>query len=194
MSEKKSEKFISQIVEANTREGAIDILKAVMEDLYLSSGYVTLVHLKDKLSTFKLEYTYSSDLYKTLETPRRYEDVHQIRVDLNFLYRDIADELSFEINRLKIFYEEAKTTTRAEAILSLSGNEEVQKKVKATSASALRDIVGADDVYKEYVNLASISYGLYQDLLNTLTSIRQMIDSIASEEKVLFEIEKRDVK
>jgi len=58
----------------------------------------------------------------------------------------------------------------------------------------LRDIVGLEQSYKEYAKLSSISYGLYQDLQNTLNSIRQMIDSIASEEKVAFEIEKRDVK
>ncbi len=192
--EKKSEKFVQQIIDASDRQGAIEILKAVLDDLYLSDSYVDLVHLKDMLSTFKKEYTEISDAYRLLTVPRKYNDVHEIRVNLNFLYRDISDALSFEVNRLKIFYEEAKTTTRADAMLSLSDNESVQKKVKAVSTSSLRDIVGADSAYKEYVRLASISYGLYQELANTLTSIRQMIDSVASEEKVLFEIEKRDVK
>jgi hypothetical protein len=67
------------------------------------------VHLKDTLTGYENEYRRISDQYRSLEIPKRFDKVHEIRVDLNFLYRDIVDELDFDINRLKIFYEENKT-------------------------------------------------------------------------------------
>src|SRR5690606_27246929 len=146
--------------------------------LYLTNNYTQLVHLKDSLNSYEKHYREISDAYRSLVSPRRFEDVHGIRVDLNFLYRDIVDELDFEINRLKIYYEEIKTSVRAESMLSLKEDEDFQSKIKANSTSALRDIVGADNSYKEFVSLASISYGLYQNLRDLLNSIRLMTDSL----------------
>jgi hypothetical protein len=191
---KTSQQIVDDIVLAKDKPEAKKILHDIFEALHLTNDYTALIKLKQQLDVLKEDYVKTSDSLRELATPRTYVDIHEIRVELNFLYRDIADNLSFEINRLKIYYEEAKTIKRGEAIMSLSNNEDVKSKFNTKSTSSLRDIVGLEQSYKEYAKLSSISYGLYQDLQNTLNSIRQMIDSIASEEKVAFEIEKRDVK
>lgn len=192
MSKKKAGELIPKIIEANTKEKAIEVLNDTLEALYLTNNYTQLVHLKDSLSGYEKQFKDVSNVYRSLVSPRRFEDVHAIRVDLNFLYRDIVDELDFEINRLKIYWEEQKTVVRASSMVSLKEDEDFQSKIKANSTSALRDIVGADDGYKEFVSLASISYGLYQNLRDLLNSIRQMTDSLASESGYLKRIESKE--
>src|SRR5690606_3661280 len=126
--------------------------------LHISSDYTVLNGLKHKLDEYKQEYREIEEQFKAYEIPRKYEDVHNTRLELNFLFNRISDDLVFEINAAKIFWEENKTVARAAAILELSENEEVQTKVKAKSASALRDIVGASEESKQYVQMAKISY------------------------------------
>jgi hypothetical protein len=77
---------------------------------------------------------------------------------------------------------------------SLKDNEDVSGKFKAKSASALRDIIGGDSGYKEYVSLASISYGLWQELGKVLESIRLFTDTMASMAKREMTIDVKDVK
>lgn len=192
MSKKKAGELIPKIISADTKEKAIEVLNDTLEALYLTNNYTQLVHLKDSLNGYEVKYKEISNEYRSLDSPRRFNDVHGIRVDLNFLYRDIVDELDFEINRLKIYYEEQKTVVRASSMVSLKEDEDFQSKIKANSTSALRDIVGADDGYKEFVSLASISYGLYQNLRDLLNSIRLMTDSLASESSYLKRIESKE--
>ena len=116
------------------------------------------------------------------------------RLALTFLYRDVSDKFSFNINSKKIYFEEMKTSQRAESMKNLRHNDDVQKTFKATSASALRDIVGLDDEYKEYITNASISYGLYQQLGNFLNGIRQFVDYLASAIKTEQQIKQQDAK
>lgn len=192
MSNKKAGELIPKIIAATTKEKAIEVLNDTLEALYLKNDYTQLVYLKDTLNEYEDKYKETSYKYRELETPRRFQDVHNIRMDLNFLYRDIVDELDFEINRLKIYYEEVKTSVRSSSMLSLREDEEFQSKIKATSTSALRDVVGASGEYKEYISLASISYGLFQNLRDLLNSIRMMTDSLASESGYLKRIESRE--
>lgn len=191
-SKKKAGELLPKIIEATDRNSAIKVLNDVLEALYLTHNYTELVGLKDTLSGYEAKYKEISNRYRNLESPKTFDAVHDIRVDLNFLYRDIVDELDFDVNRLKIYYEEVKTSVRADSMLSLKEDEDFQAKIKANSTSALRDIVGADDGYKEYVSLASISYGLYQNLRNLLNSVRQMTDSLASESAYLRNIELKE--
>jgi hypothetical protein len=192
MSKKKAGELIPKIISADTKEKAIEVLNDTLEALYLTTDYTELVHLKDVLNGYEKQYKEISDRYRSLDSPRRFENVHGIRVDLNFLYRDIVDELDFSINKNKIYYEERKTIVRSSSILELREDSEFQERIKATSTSALRDVMGESGSYKKYVSLASISYGLYQNLRDLLNSIRLMTDSLASESSYLKNIERRE--
>jgi hypothetical protein len=194
MSSKKSEKLVPLIINAKTEQDAVEVLKQTLKILNLTSDYVELNNLKYELNDFEAKFKKVADNYKELGTPKRYIDVHEIRVELNFLYRDITDALAFSINQNKIYFEEQKTVVRAESMLELRDDEALQDKVKAKSTSALRDIYGAAEGTKEFVNLASISYGLYKNLETLLNGVKMLTDSIASEEKYLLMIETRDVK
>jgi len=194
MSSKKSEKLVPLIINAKTEQDAVEVLKQTLKILNLTSDYVELNNLKYELNDFEAKFKKVADSYKELGTPKRYIDVHTIRVELNFLYRDITDALAFSINQNKIYFEEQKTVVRAESMLELRDDEALQDKVKAKSTSALRDIYGAAEGTKEFVNLASISYGLYKNLETLLNGVRMLTDSIASEEKYLLMVETRDVK
>ena len=178
---KKSIKIIPQIIECKDRDKAIDILNQVLIELNLRSDYIHLNELKDRLDYYQKEFNKESDHLRELAHPRDINDLNQIRINLNFIYRDITDELSFQINKVKIYHEENKTAIRGAAMFEIAEDEEKQSKVKAKSASALRDIYGASEEYKQYVNEASISYGLYKNLENLLNAIKMMTDSIAAE-------------
>lgn len=191
---KKSTQLIPLIVEAQNKEQAINVLREMLASLYLTTEYIEITKLKDTLEDYKAQYAEVVDKYKELGEVRHYTQVHDIRTELNFLMRDITDNLVFDINRLKVYYEEYKTIQRAESMKSLKSNEELQKQIKATSTSALRDIVGADEDYNSYVTTASISYGLYIELRYLLSNIEQFTNSLSSEERYLLQVEAKDVK
>lgn len=191
---KKSTQLIPLIVEAQNKEQAINVLREMLASLYLTTEYIEITKLKDTLEEYKAQYAEVVDKYKELGEVRHYTQVHDIRTELNFLMRDITDNLVFDINRLKVYYEEYKTIQRAESMKSLKSNEELQKQIKATSTSALRDIVGADEDYNSYVTTASISYGLYIELRYLLSNIEQFTNSLSSEERYLLQVEAKDVK
>jgi len=191
---KKAEPLVSKIIAATTREQAVEVLNDTLESLHLTSNYTTLVHLKDELASFAAQYKEVSDHYRELAFPREYDDLHQLRIDLNFIYRDITDALSFEINKLYMYYRERKTVTRADSIMNLRNNEDFQSVFKTKSASAIRDYMGFDPTYNEWTTCNALAYGLYKQLESTLNSIRQMIDLIAAESKRALIIATKDAK
>lgn len=192
MSKKKAGELIPKIISADTKEKAIEVLNDTLEALYLTTNYTELVHLKDVLNGYEKQYKAISDRYRGLESPRRFEAVHSIRVDLNFLYRDIVDELDFSVNFNKIFYEKRERTVKVESMREAKGDEDLQSELKSTSISALDKIKGGTSIYQEYISLSSISYGLYQNLRDLLNSIRLMTDSLASESSYLKNIERKE--
>lgn len=177
----KSEALIPLIIEANTEEGAVNVLIKTLEVLHLSQNYFHLVDLKDQMDEFKSKFSQITDRYKEIPVPRLYESLHELRVELSFLSRDFTDALAFEINKSKIFHEERKTEARAAGMMELKSNEDFQNKMKAGSASALREMVGASGVYQEYINLASFSYGLYQEYHKVSDAMKLFNDALASE-------------
>lgn len=194
MSSKKSDVLVPQIIAAKTNEEAIEVLKNTLKVLNLSTDYVDLNNTKYELDEFNRQYKEISDRYRKLQSPKNFDDIQEIRIDLNFLFRDIVDALSFSINKNKIYFEEQKSVVRAESMLHIADDEIIQGKVKAKSTGSLRDIYGAAEGTKEYVNLAAISYGLYKALETLLNSIRMLTDSLASEGKHLLSIEIKDAK
>ena len=189
---KKSKELIPKIIKAVNEDQAVEILYDTLNALYLTSDYTDIVALKDKLEEHKAEFRRITDEFR--EQEHDYNSVTKYRAELNFLYRDIQDQLTFDVNRLKIHYEEYKTVQRFESMSSLKENEAVSGQFKAKSASALRDIIGGDSGYKEYVSLASISYGLWQELGKVLESIRLFTDTMASMAKREITIDVKDVK
>lgn len=177
----KSEKLIPIIKEARDDKEAVEALVKVVEALHLSQNYFHLVDLKDRLDDYKKKFRSISDRYKSIPVPRPYNSLHELRMELSFLSRDFSDDLSFEVNKSKIYHEERKTEARASGMIELASDTEFQSKMKASSASALRELVGASGVYQEYISLASVSYGLYQEFHKTGDSIKMFSDALASE-------------
>lgn len=178
----KAQELIEPIIQATDEDSAIKVLIKITEVLHLSQNYYHLVSLKDKMENFKSEFKKITDRYKEIPTPRSYGALHELRVELSFLSRDFTDELAFEINKSKIFHEERKTEARAAGILELkSDNDFKQKFEKSLSATTIRELVGASDVYQEYINLAGYSYGLYQEYHRVSDTIKLFNDALASE-------------
>jgi|31_taG_2_1085359.scaffolds.fasta_scaffold00179_22 inorganic pyrophosphatase len=177
----KAKELLPNIIEANDEKGAVEVLVKVAEVLHLSQNYSHLVELKDTMEELKGKFKNISDRYREIPTPRPYNSLHELRMELSFLFRDFTDALAFEINKSKIFHEERKTEARAIAMIELKNDADFQKKIKATSTSALRDIIGASSSYQEFITLASFSYGLYQEYQKMSDAMKMLNDSLASE-------------
>lgn len=188
----KAKDLIPQITSATTKEEAIEVLHNVLEALHLSESYTNLIKIRDELSDYKQNYVRITDGYD--KSGKTIEDMLNTRLSLNFLYRDISDKFSYKINFQKIFWEEKKTNVRAQSMKNLKNNADVQELFNTKSTSALRDIVGLDNEYQQFITNASISYGLYQELLILLNGIRQFIDYLASSIKQEQLIKQQDVK
>lgn len=184
--------LIPKIISAQTKTDAIKVLNDTLVALHLTNKYTDLVKLKDELEEYEDRFIVITDAYE--KSPKTVEDMLNTRLSLNFLYRDTVDTFSFKINSQKIFWEEKKTAVRGESLLRLRHDEKIQESFKTKSTSALRDIVGLDDGYQEYITNSSLSYGLYQQLMNFLNSIRQFIDYLASAIKNEHIIQQQDVK
>lgn len=195
---KTSAELLPMIVNATTEAEAIEVLEETLKALCLTSSYSELIKLKNTLDDHKRDFRRISDEYRSLSVPRSHLNIQHYRTELNFLYRDIVDDIVFDINRLKIHFEEYKTVQRAESLSSLKENKSIIQKFgrgdKPLSTSALREILGADANYREYVHLASTSYGLYQEVAKVLDSIKSMSDTMASELRNTTEINLKDVK
>jgi N12 class adenine-specific DNA methylase len=186
---KKSKELIPMIIAASDREAAIKVLSTTLEALNLRSELSTLNELKNSLDEFKKEFADLNSNYLELAEPRSYSDLHEIRLELNTLYRRVSDELSFEVNKRKVYYEEVKTAVRAEAIFEQAINPDTQAIFKTKSTSALRDIYGKSKIMQDYIVENAVSYGLWQELSALLQGIKMLIDSAASEEKHALYIE-----
>lgn len=191
---KKSKELIPMIIAASDREAAINVLSSTLEALNLRSELSTLNELKNSLEDFKKDFSDLNNNYLELAEPRSYSDLHEIRLELNTLYRRVSDELSFEVNKRKVYYEEVKTAVRAQAIFEQASNPETQAIFKTKSTSALRDIYGKSKIMEDYIVENAVSYGLWQELSALLQGIKMLIDSAASEEKHALYIEQNPLK
>jgi hypothetical protein len=178
----KAKEFIKPIIEASDKDSAVKVINGIARKLHLFRNYDHLVNLKDRMDDFKLEFKEIEKRYKNMTIPRLYPSLHELRVELSFLSLYFTDELSFEINKCKIFHEERKTEARAEGILDLKEDEEFNKRFdKKLSATAIRELVGASNVYQEFINLTSYSYGLYQEFHKISDAMKLFNDALASE-------------
>lgn len=190
---KKSANLIPLIISAKNHEEAVEVLKSTTDALHLTTSYYHLIDLKNQLDAFQSRFNQFKVDIKSLTVPKEYSDLHNIRLELNFLHMELVDDLAFEINKTKIYWEENKTAVRAEGMLELKKNEKFQSNIKATSTSALRDVVGKANIYKEYINMSAISYGNYMEFQKLVESIKLLTDSIASESKDAMHIKHKNV-
>jgi hypothetical protein len=187
--------LIPLIISADNKEKAVEVLNETLKVLHLTSDYLELVKLKDRLDTFQESFNSISKKYEETSFPREYQFLAETRDELAFLYRDLTDNLSFEINSAKIkFGDDAKTEARGESIMKLKDDDTIKIGGKKVTVSQLREVYGVAPEYKEYLNLYSISYGLYQNLIKLFEAIKMLSDSISSQAKVAHEVDKRDVK
>lgn len=154
---KKASAFIDEMVKVTNRKDAINILNDILKSLYLTSDYTFLVSLKDSLNNFEVQFKDICEVYKKCE--KNYANIDDIRTQCAFMYREVNDELSFDIDRLKVHHEQDKTVRRYDAMINLKEKNEFNAK----SASALRELLGGDAGYREYVSLSSVSYGLWRE-------------------------------
>lgn len=188
----RAKEIVDLIIKSSTETEAVKTLSKTLELLYLSSNYTDLVKLKNRLEEFKERFKKVSEEYKHCD--KSYSNLDYYKMEFNFLYRDINDELTFDIDRLKIFYEEKKTVQRFDSMSKLQEDDEVQGKFKAKSASALRDIVGGDPSYREFTALISMSYGMWSELRRLLESVKLFSDTIASQIRAELLIINKDQK
>jgi hypothetical protein len=185
---KKAGRLLEIIVEADSKDKAIEVLNETLKELYLTSDYTFLVSLEDRLSGYENNFKVLCDSYEASE--KNYHIIDEIRTNCAFLYREINDELSFDVDRLKIFYENDKTARRYDAMVDMKNNGEFN----ANSASAARELIGGHDGYREYISLASTAYGIWKEKNGLLDSIKLFTDVLASRAKRELDIEKEDVK
>lgn len=188
----KSKELIPKIINASDKNEAVEILHDVLELLHLSDSYTNLVKVRDDLAEQKQIFREITDAYNSAE--KTIDVMMTFRKDMNFLYRDISDKFSYIVNKQKIFFEQEKTAVRAKAMENLRNSKEAQEIFKTKSTSGLRDIVGFDASYQEYISNAAVSYGLYQELSSILNSIRMFVDLVAGQIKYEQLILQKDVK
>ena len=187
MAVKKSQYLVDAIISSKNTEEAISTLKLILKELYLTNTYTDLVHIQDSIKGFQKQFKEISSKYNS--SIQDVQKLNEIRTSLNYLYRDIVDELCADVNRMKAFYEEEKTIKRAEGMNELTDNKELVEKYKIKSTSAARDLLGNSEVYKKYIAEQSMAYSNYKTLDSMLTSIRLFTDSIASHTRYLGTID-----
>ena len=92
---KKSATLIPKIIQAGNTEQAITVLNEVLKSLHFSSDYLELVALKDELDEYNNRF---NDICKNCVEENDIGILNNIRIELNFLFREISDKLVFEIN------------------------------------------------------------------------------------------------
>ena len=197
MSKKKSAELLPKIIACKTKEEAVEVLTEAFKMLHLTSNYNDLVALKDTLDVHKKELQTIQNEFSDLEVPRKYLDIHNVRLALNFLYTQVSDDLSFEVNKLKVYYGDDRRSevkaSSAEAVRRRLEEEAKAAAKKGPSHALIMDIYAAEPSYKEFVVMRAFSYGLYKELDNLLTAILKFSDSVSSEESYLRNIEARNV-
>ena len=185
---KKAGELLLQIVASQNEESALIVLNNILSELYLTSDYTFLVKLKDVMKDYQRQFKDICSAYNS--SGKTYHEIDEIRTNCAFLFREINDELSFDIDRLKIHHEMDKTVRRYTAMVNMK--DDVHFKTK--SASAVREIIGGDPGYIEHVSLSSMSYGLWKEKSGLLDSIKLFTDALSSRARLEFTIETQDVK
>lgn len=194
----KSKELIPLIIGATDKKQAIEVLRKTLEALHLEDDEMHLISLKDRLNEFQVEFKEIVDRVKSLNYNFDSEEALELRLECNFLYQQISDELVFEINKAKILYEERKTIYRAEGLDELRKDEALLEELspgkKKISDTALRDNLGKSRTYSRFVNRAGFSYGLYKEIHALMDGITNLSNSLSSVTRHRQEVERKDAR
>lgn len=194
----KSKDLIPLVIAANDKDSAIEVLRKTLEALHLEEDELHLISLKDRLDEFQKDFRLIRDKVRELDYNLDSDRALELRIECNFLFSQVTDEVVFEINKAKILYEERKTVYRAQGLDELRNDQELLAEINPTgkkvSDTALRDNLGRSHTYNRYVNRAGFSYGLYQEVHKLLDGINNLSNSLASITRHRQEIEKKDQK
>lgn len=177
----KAEKYLQGIIDAKDEDSAVFLLKELALDLGIGQSYGQLVDIKARLSQFK-------ESFKLLQKSLRDETVptvhflQDIRQETVVCYQELCDELSSDVNRLKIaFGDDRRSEVRSTVLTRLWTDEEFKKKYNAKSMNAIEKVYSSDSEYKEWLTCSALSYGLWNDYRDTLRYINMFIDGVASQ-------------
>lgn len=190
----KSEDLIPQIIEAKDKSDAVEVMKNVLNILNFSNEYAEISKLANELEEDKDYFTALTDSIEDCKG-----DIHKLfdmKLKLNYFYRDTGDKYKFKAHQWKIFWQEVKTQRRAEAMANIKENPDILESmsIKSASASALREIIGADAGYQEFIKTYPLAEGFQKSVDNFLDVIYQFTNTVAS--MIAFEknVEMKDQK
>lgn len=177
----KAEKYLEGIINATTEEQAIEILTEMAKDLGIGQSHGKLMFLKERLELYQKKF---KEIRNKIQPDTVYDVkyLQDVRMEAGLCYQEMVDQLSFEVNRLKIAYgEDRKSEIRSTVLTELMNDEEFKKEHNAKSISALKEVYAVRPSYKEWLTCSSISYGLWNDYRSTLQHMQFFIDGIAAQ-------------
>lgn len=176
----KNEDLIPQIIEAKDKQDAITVMKSVLQILNFSNDYVEISKLANELEEDKEYFTALTDSIE--DCKGNIQKLFDMKVKLNYFYRDMGDKYKFKAHKWKIFWQEVKTQRRAEAMANIKESPDILESmsIKSASASALREIIGADSGYQEYIKTYPLAEALQKSVDNFLDVIYQFTNTVAS--------------
>lgn len=190
----KSEDLIPQIIEAKDKSDAIEVMRNVLSILNFSNEYAEISKLANELEEDKDYFTALTDTIEDCKGD--IQKLFDMKIKLNYFYRDMGDKYKFKAHLWKIFWQEVKTQRRAEAMSRLKEDPDILESmsIKSASASALREIIGADAGYQEFIKTYPLAEGFQKSVDNFLDVIYQFTNTVAS--MIAFEknVEMKDQK
>lgn len=177
----KAEKYLEGIVAATTEEQAVEVLREIAADLGIGQSFGQLNHIKERLDLHKAAFRLLQDKLKEEPIPD-IKFLQNLRQETVHCHQELCDELSYDVNRLKIaFGDDRKSEVRSSILKKLWRDDDFKKENKANSISALKEIYSDDDEYKEWLACSTVSYGIWNDYRDTMKYINMFIDGVAAQ-------------
>ena len=190
----KAEKYIDKIIQAKTEDQAVDVMREMAADLGIGQSYGKLKYIEERLELHKKSF---KDLQKSLEKEPApdIDFLQNLRMQTIHCYTSIVDELTEPTNRLKIsFGDDRRSEVRSTILTRLMKDEDFKKEHNAKSISALEKVYSSDDEYKEWLTCSALSYGIWNDMRETLKYINFFIDALASQIRTEQNAQRMDFK
>lgn len=185
------DKLIEEVILAETEEQAANAIKSVMSALHINKDYQAMYRLGEDLKKSAKGISELQHKHYNLPTPRDKSIVQEMRIEANFLFRDIVDNFVKPIDSLKIIVENNKKEMEFEAYKYIDDN---PKDFDGVTKSNKREFLGGTPMYKEWSQLNAISHSNYAYLAKILESTKLFIDSLASDLRALDVVEKQNIR
>ena len=187
--------FVTPIVEAQSEQDAIDVIVGIGELLGISESYTKLQSIKIDLDKFNVRFKSIRGRLEAMSRPYVIEDLLDTRLDLSLLLSELVDSgLVYEVNKLKIFFENRERGAKSEAFMFIKSSEELMKALGSKSIEAVKTRSGDTPPLLEWNRCNSAAYGNFTQLRSTQSSIEQVIHSVSSLLNSEITIQKIDAK